>query len=162
MKMKTGFLLIAGLLVSGLSGYAISELNDEINWMRYYVEPGMSGWKILAKDNADLKLDAVGSSILLRHTGYAYLLAANNIYTSTLMPMGAETPPNIGDAHTPYGEIHGEDLYGTVHNVDLLFTGLKCPICERPFSIGDKIVLIVTGFEENEIRCVPAHQNCPQ
>jgi len=161
-KILTGALVLAVLIAGGsatLMAWRISALegqiqtlNDEITWIRYFVEPGNSGWMINVDTN--LLIDAAESSLLLRNTGYAYLRATNNIYTSTLMPIGAETPPNIGGIHTPYGDIHGE----TIHLETLQFTGLQCPACNKPFSINDEIVLIVIDIDENGIYCIPQHR----
>jgi len=72
---------------------------------------------------------------------------------------------NLGSSVYKWDEVHANDVYGTVRYADMHFLDLRCKLCGKSFKVGDRLELIVTGFEEDpvtgtEMLAVPVHVGC--
>jgi len=51
-------------------------------------------------------------------------------------------------------------LHGTTYWGDVYLEDTKCPVCDKKFKLGDKLIFIVNKVEEKFITVIPVHLVC--
>jgi hypothetical protein len=87
-------------------------------------------------------------------TTNAGTLTATSV-SSNLLPTSPE-PYTLGNITHRWFEVWAK----TVYEGDQVFIDKQCPICQKPFVMGEALVPYVIDVEEDGVRTIPAHLKC--
>jgi len=84
----------------------------------------------------------------------------NRIYHSGHITPHTDAIKLCGSWDRRWSQIHGVNIYGTVHEPDHVFEEKTCCLCNKEFKEGEGIVSYILSNTEEGTRTIPAHLSC--
>jgi len=152
------------------TGYFIAYGNVAGGSFRLNVGADNYGWITSFLDGADEVTEFRGDDQIWLNVGgdLVVLNASGNIVFDedfdALIP-ATDGNVDIGTNVIRWGNIYGDDIYGTVRYSDMRSTDLTCVRCGERFRAGDDLMFEVKGYEPNlvhgeEMLSLPVHKHC--
>ena len=156
--------------ISATTGYFIAYGNVAGGSFRLNVGADNYGWITSFLDGADEVVEVRGDNqIWLNAGGDLVVLNASGdiVFDDDFDALIPATDGNvdIGTNVIRWGNIYGDDIYGTVRYSDMRSTDLTCVRCGERFRAGDDLMFEVKGYEPNpvhgeEMLSLPIHKHC--